>query len=141
MCADIRLGHGQSAEFFKPKTRFIREIFHSLSPKVEFEFEFLSGFWPAYPDSDKSCDQWVWGYGDPEHDEIRGLKRSIEYILDRIEENGPFTGIVGFSSGAAIGAIITSLLEKKIDSFPLMVPYSSIIFYTLPYNHRTDYIL
>lgn len=70
------------------------------------------------------------------------MKRTIEYILDRIEENGPFTGIVGFSSGAAMTAVIASLLEKeeKIDGFLLMVQHSSIIFHALPHNRRTDWI-
>ncbi len=99
---------------------------------MEFEFEFLSGFWPAYPDGDKSCDQRVWGYGDPEHDKMRGLKGSIEYILDRIEENGPFTGIVGFSSGVAITAVIVSLLEnkEKINGPPPMV--CTVPIYSMP---------
>lgn len=132
MCANMRLGHGQSADIFKPKTRFVRKIFHSLSPEVKFEFDFLSGIWPAYPDGDNPCDQRVWGYGNPEHDEIRGLRRSIEYILEKIEEHGPFTGIVGFSSGAAMTAVIASLLEKaeKVNGFPLMV--STLLYHYLP---------
>lgn len=135
---NTRLGHGQSADIFKPKTRYVREIFHSLSEEVEFEFEFLSGFWPAYPDNDKISYQRVWGYGEPEHDEIRGLQRSIEYILDTIEEKGPFSGIIGFSSGAAMTAIITSLLEKRdrINGFPLMVQYSPNILHA--HNLKTD---
>jgi hypothetical protein len=121
------LGHGQSAEIFKPKTRYLQEIFHSLSKEVEFEFDFLSGFWPAYPDTDKFCHQRVWGYGEPEHDEIKGLQGSIKYILDTLKEKGPFSGMVGFSSGAAMTAIVTSLLEKRenFDGSPLMVQYSS----------------
>jgi hypothetical protein len=93
----------------------MREIFHCLSEEAEFEFDHLSGFWPAYPDDDKTCYQRVWGYGDPKNDETRGLRRSSEYIHDTIEQKGPFTGIIGFSSGAASSAIITSLLEKRQD--------------------------
>lgn len=80
---------------------------------MQFEFNFLSGVWPAYPDDEKFNYQRVWGYGEPKHDEIRGLQRSIEHILDTLEQNGPFIGIVGFSSGAAMTAIIASLLEKR----------------------------
>ncbi|OQD78053.1 hypothetical protein PENANT_c093G03996 [Penicillium antarcticum] len=89
-------GHGQSADIFKPKTRY-----------------FLSGVLPAYPDDNVTRDQKVWGYGEPDNDEINGLERSIQHILDTLEQDGPFSGIVGFSSGAAMTAIVTSMLEKK----------------------------
>ncbi|KAJ5492666.1 serine hydrolase-domain-containing protein, partial [Penicillium diatomitis] len=72
----------------------------------------------------------VWGYGEPEHDEIRGLQGSIQYILGTIEEKGPFSGITGFSSGAAMTAIITPLLEKNdgISGFPLKVNHPKLRF-------------
>lgn len=56
---------------------------------------------------------WVWGYGDPERDRIRGLETTIEYLLRFMDIHGPFIGIMGFSTGACIGAIIASLLEKR----------------------------
>ncbi|KAJ5117733.1 hypothetical protein N7448_011365 [Penicillium atrosanguineum] len=57
-------------------------------------------------------DQWVWGYGDPHDGEIKKIERSIQHILGTLARDGPFAGIVGFSSGAAMAAIIASLLEK-----------------------------
>jgi hypothetical protein len=111
--ADKILGHGQSADIFKPKTRYVREAFCTLSKDIEFEFQFLSGVLPAYPDDNVIRDQKVWGYGEPGNDEINGLERSIHHILDTLEQDGPFSGIVGFSSGAAMTAIVTSMLEKK----------------------------
>ncbi|KAJ6125860.1 hypothetical protein N7471_010353 [Penicillium samsonianum] len=53
------------------------------------------------------------GYGDPSDGEIEKIYLSIEHVLDTLDRDGPFVGIVGFSSGAAMAAIITSLLEKK----------------------------
>ncbi|KAJ5160964.1 uncharacterized protein N7482_007968 [Penicillium canariense] len=78
---------------------------------MDFEFEFLSGTFPAYPDDEDKDHQRVWGYGEPD-DKIRGLETSIGCILDALDKKGPFIGIVGFSSGAAMAAIITSILEK-----------------------------
>ncbi|KAF3397742.1 hypothetical protein F1880_006190 [Penicillium rolfsii] len=78
---------------------------------MNLEFEFLSGTFPAYPDEEDKDHQRVWGYGEPD-DKIRELKSSIGHILDFLFEKGPFIGIVGFSSGAAMAAIITSFLEK-----------------------------
>jgi acetyl esterase/lipase len=51
--------------------------------------------------------------------------------LETLEQNGPFIGIVGFSSGAAITAIIASLLEKRgtIYGITLRVPSSSCTYF------------
>ncbi|CAI7597183.1 unnamed protein product [Penicillium pancosmium] len=90
-------------------------IFHALSDEVDFKFEFLSGILPAYPDDDDKESHRVWGYGDPTQDQIKGFDYSIQHIIgkmeDKMEERGPFSGIVGFSSGGTMAAIITSLLE------------------------------
>ena len=74
-------------------------------------------------------------------DRIRGLQRSIEHILDTLEQNGPFIGIVGFSSGAAITAIIASLLEKrgKIYGITLRVPSSSLHLFCVHINLTADW--
>lgn len=105
------LGHGQFIEEFKPKTRYVQQAFRTLFEGMDLEFEFLSGTFPAYPDEEDKDHQRVWGYGEPD-DKIRGLETSIWRILDFLYEKGPFIGIVGFSSGAAMAAIITSILEK-----------------------------
>ncbi|KAJ5370012.1 uncharacterized protein N7496_006104 [Penicillium cataractarum] len=105
-------GHGQSAEIFYPKTRRLRKAFQDASDEAPFDFEFLSGVWPAYPDREDRDWYRVWGYGE-EADRIRGLARSLEYIQDTLERKGPFIGIVGFSSGAAMAALVTSILEKR----------------------------
>jgi hypothetical protein len=91
----------------------VREVFCTLSEDINFEFEYLSGVLPAYPDADDTQDQWVWGYGEPEKDKIKGLDRSIKHILDALDQRGPFSGVIGFSSGAAMTAIVTSMLEKR----------------------------
>jgi hypothetical protein len=80
---------------------------------MEFEFKYLSGVLPAYPDDNDITDKKVWGYGEPDNDKINGLERSIQHILDTLDQDGPFSGIVGFSSGAAMTAIVTSMLEKE----------------------------
>ncbi|KAJ5642307.1 hypothetical protein N7490_006307 [Penicillium lividum] len=106
-------GHGQSGDIIKPKTRYVRKIFRMLSQEIDFEFEYLSGVHPAYPDDGGIQHQRVWGHGEPEKDRIKGLEKSIEHILDTLDQKGPFCGILGFSSGAAMATIVTSLLEKR----------------------------
>ncbi|CAG8389602.1 unnamed protein product [Penicillium salamii] len=120
------IGHAQSGHFFRCKTHFLQEtvgdILLKSIPKDQnrvpfdgFEFHYPSGLWPANPDdfNVESNHMWVWGYGDPERDRIRGLETTIEYLLRFMDIHGPFIGIMGFSTGACIGAIIASLLEKR----------------------------
>lgn len=57
-------------------------------------------------------DVWTWGQGDLEAEtHIWGLGASINKIIDVLAKHGPFDGVIGFSTGATIAAIITSLLE------------------------------
>jgi hypothetical protein len=79
------------------------------------EFFYPSGLHPADPDhhGEETTDTWTWGHGDLEEDRIRGLETSVEYILRFLETHGPFVGIMGFSAGATVAAIVCSLLEKQ----------------------------
>lgn len=112
----LALGHGQSAKRFAPKARDIEKAFRAFANgrDMSVSFHYLSGILPAYPDQIDNTDQWVWGYGDPEDDEIKKVDLSIKHILDTLDhdDDSPFAGIVGFSSGGAMAAIVASLLEK-----------------------------
>jgi len=48
-----------------------------------------------------------------------GLPLAMEQIAQCIREEGPFDGVVGFSQGAACGAMVASLLEgvRRLDAF------------------------
>ncbi|KAJ5142501.1 uncharacterized protein N7515_001288, partial [Penicillium bovifimosum] len=72
----------------------------------------------------------VWGYSGPSNDDINSLERSIQHILDTLEQDGPFSGMVGFSSGAAMPAIVTSMLEKRqtVCGIPWARRYSQLQF-------------
>jgi hypothetical protein len=79
------------------------------------EFHYPSGKLPANPDQsqEESNFMWAWGYGNIDEDRIQGLEKSIQNIFQYMDKNGPFIGVMGFSTGATIAAIITSLLEKR----------------------------
>ncbi|KAJ5112257.1 hypothetical protein N7532_000302 [Penicillium argentinense] len=119
-------GHGQSGQFFRCKTQFMHQAIRQVVLKAlqenprrgqvdTVEFHYPSGILPANPDHPRgeSNDMWAWGNGDPELDIIRGLEQSIQYIFRLLEQHGPFIGVMGFSTGAALAAIIASLLEKE----------------------------
>ena len=119
-------GHGQSGQFLSCKTRFLQHplrqmILRTLHQKSAYsnvdkvEFYYPSGPLPANPDHPwgESNNLWAWGHGDPKLDHISGLKQSIQYIMWILETHGPFVGTMGFSTGAAIAAMVCSLLEKR----------------------------
>ena len=71
---------------------------------------------------DREVERWAWGHGDPDS-EITGLEQSVRSILTLLNEQGPFIGIIGFSTGATLAAIVASLLEgnRRVDGFPFEV--------------------
>lgn len=89
------------------------------------DFYYPSAPWTANPDHsrEESNNQCAWGYGDHKDGVIRGLDSTVEYLAWFMEQHGPFTGIIGFSTGAALTAVLTSLLEKDkpLCGFPSMV--------------------
>lgn len=44
-----------------------------------------------------------------------GLEQSLEVVQMAVKDLGPFDGILGFSQGAALVAMLCSLQEKKLD--------------------------
>lgn len=44
-----------------------------------------------------------------------GLEQSLETVRMAVKELGPFNGILGFSQGAALVAMLCSLQEQKLD--------------------------
>ncbi|KAJ5659726.1 hypothetical protein N7507_006177 [Penicillium longicatenatum] len=116
-------GHGQSGQFFESKTRFLQPYLKDAILKASqsdntctsdsVELYYASGVLPGNPDQWESDDTRVWGYGDPKKGRIQCLEQSISYLLDILEKYGPFMGVVGFSSGASLAAVVTSILEKR----------------------------
>jgi predicted esterase len=99
----------------KTMIRWLQEFGDKESNSEAVDFFYPSAPLPANPDdpSKETSNLRAWGHGDPEQDQINGLENSLQFISKILEENGPFIGIVGFSTGAAVAALISSLLEKK----------------------------
>ncbi|KAI5968928.1 FSH1 [Candida theae] len=47
-----------------------------------------------------------------------GLEESIRFVVDHIEKNGPYDGIIGFSQGAAMAVMITNCLQTYLPAHP-----------------------
>ncbi|GAA6032756.1 hypothetical protein JCM8097_000776 [Rhodosporidiobolus ruineniae] len=69
-------------------------------------------------DSDVSADTpraWWFGKTDPSDGHYRKFDKfdeTLHYLRNILETQGPFDGVLGFSQGAACGAILTALLEN-----------------------------
>ncbi|KAL5364308.1 serine hydrolase FSH [Aspergillus floccosus] len=122
-------GHGQSGSFFFYKTRHIRQAVESTvlrakcTPKYDdVEFIYPNGALPAGVRG--TIDTWAWGYGDFQDGLVHGLEKTVDAILSLMKRHGPFDGIIGFSTGATVTAIIVSLLERgnRCDSLRVETP-------------------
>jgi hypothetical protein len=130
-------GHAESGPKFHAKTRPLAEHLRNTFPPAPlpgFLPEFPGGaelFYPTAPlrltgvdihtssireadyvSSPKDLDAFAWGSGDVRNaEEIEGLGQSVAMILEFIQAHGPFIGVIGFSCGATVSAILASLLE------------------------------
>lgn len=48
--------------------------------------------------------------------DYEGFQKAVEFVVDYIRTNGPYDGIIGFSQGAAMSAIIANSIEKLLPS-------------------------
>ena len=61
------------------------------------------------------------------------MENAQEYVLDIIEEEGPFDGVMGFSQGAALAASLI-LERRKKNPFDEIFKFAIFICATLPFN-------
>ncbi|KAE8443227.1 hypothetical protein EG329_002095 [Mollisiaceae sp. DMI_Dod_QoI] len=62
--------------------------------------------------SEVDLDAWAWGFGDYATEEIKGIDESLDYLLRLVQTEGPFEGIIGFSSGATAALLLVSMAER-----------------------------
>lgn len=118
---NCRSGFTQTGPFFKEKCRALeRQLSHSLSGNIDF-------YYPTGPCS-------LWNFLDPQYvpskignrNELHAwwkaldgvsvydeLDTSLDHLSAYIHHHGPFDGIVGFSQGAVMAMILTSLCEAR----------------------------
>lgn len=104
----IDIGHGQSGKNFYYKTKhFVGPLQQlALQEKVSGDVELFypDGPWPA--PGGEELDVRAWGFGDFEHGLIKGLDISILKILDILDLYGPFSGVMGFSTGRLLPQLL-----------------------------------
>ncbi|KAH0362597.1 hypothetical protein KCU65_g7908, partial [Aureobasidium melanogenum] len=133
-------GFAQSSKQFKQKTAFIRDELRgasraaAISKARDIQFTFvnapLSLTQDALPsidldgakqqDNNAQLDAYTWWHltGKTSPFLYNGLDVSLSSIVETIYTQGPFDGIIGFSQGAALAAMVASLLEHgRKDAF------------------------
>ncbi|KAG1670656.1 Esterase OVCA2 [Nymphon striatum] len=107
----------QNAKAFKEKTGSFRKILKKYA-----EFVIVDAPFRINPDDDTETEDTVqrgWWFNEPRKfsaitycDTSMGMDESIEFVKKVLIEEGPIDGIMGFSQGAALAAIISSLKAK-----------------------------
>ncbi|RMZ72341.1 dihydrofolate reductase [Pyrenophora seminiperda CCB06] len=61
----------------------------------------------------QEIDAWAWWRrkGDGEPYTYEGIEQGLAHVASLLKEQGPFDGVIGFSQGGALAAMIASLLE------------------------------
>ncbi|QLL33443.1 hypothetical protein HG536_0E03540 [Torulaspora globosa] len=120
--------HGflQNAKVFSEKSSGIRKLLKKsnvecdyIDGPVELEredlpFELDDEKWQACLDTQVNK---AWFYHSDVSSELN-LDAAIKYVADYIKDNGPYDGIVGFSQGAAVAAIVTNRIRELVPKHP-----------------------
>ncbi|QLQ81001.1 hypothetical protein HG537_0E03560 [Torulaspora globosa] len=120
--------HGflQNGKVFSEKSSGIRKLLKKsnvecdyIDGPVELEkkdlpFEIDDDKWQACLDTQVNK---AWFYHSDVSSELN-LDETIKYVADYIKENGPYDGIVGFSQGAAVAAIVTNRITTLVPNHP-----------------------
>ena len=63
-----------------------------------------------------NCNRCWWKANEP--GVYDGFNTSMDYVVDYIKKNGPFDGIIGFSQGAAMAAMVSNSIHRLIPDHP-----------------------
>lgn len=124
-------GYTQSGALFHAKSRALVKHLQKLFPLHEITPTFPTAPLrldpadiPGYQPSSSPNDQTVEAYGWWRRDDAAtpplytGIEEGLNTVAKVLREEGPFDGVIGFSQGAAMAAIMASLLEPgRKESF------------------------
>lgn len=143
-------GYTQSGSLFRAKSGALTKALQKAFPLHEFTFSYPTGpirldpaDIPGYtpPSEDQGQDEskleaYAWyRRAVPKHPddpvEYIGLDAGLEAVATILRDEGPFDGVIGFSQGASMAAMVASLLEPgRRDVFssftakePLQIPF------------------
>ena len=116
-------GSRQSGELFRAKMQALEKLMKRVFGHQPHEIEFVYPTAPfplERPDHPSELRErygaWTWFQSESIDGTYPGLEGCLEYIASILKESGPFDGVIGFSQGAAVAAMVASLLEDNRKS-------------------------
>lgn len=115
-------GYYNNAEVMKYQTNFYAHAFHNF-----VEFEYINGIYEVekvYDDriaKNFSGPFYAWGNFDNENERMHGAIESTNYVIDFINKNGPYDGILAFSQGSLIARML--MKNKELRSYCKQLDY------------------
>ncbi|KAJ9656183.1 Family of serine hydrolases 3 [Neophaeococcomyces mojaviensis] len=137
-------GYTQSGPLFNAKTKALEKLLHKAFPGVALSYptgplKLRANDVPGFdasrvddPGDGVECYGW-WRRSDTSNPpEYVGIEDGLAMVAETIKSEGPFDGVMGFSQGAAMAAMVTSLLEgeSRKDAFKAAQAKSKL---TVPY--------
>lgn len=114
-------GYTQSGPLFHAKTKALEKSLHKTFPGISLHYPTgpirlkvseVPGHSPSGDDSDEIEAYGWWKRSDAsDPPEYIGIEDGLATVAKTIEAEGPFDGVLGFSQGAALAAMVSSLLE------------------------------
>lgn len=118
-------GYTQSGPLFNAKTKALEKILRKAFPGIALTYptgpmKLVASDVPGFDTSqveDEGDEVEAYGWwrrsntADPP--EYVGLEEGLKVVADTMNSQGPFDGVMGFSQGAAMAAMVSSLLEGE----------------------------
>jgi predicted esterase len=104
-------GYTQSGPLFSAKTKAVQKHLQKAFPLSIHHF-------PTAPHrlvatQDETGDNYAWWRRDYATDECLGLEETFLFLSEYLDAHGPFTGVIGFSQGGALAAMLAASLEPS----------------------------
>jgi len=115
-------GYTQNGPLFHAKTRAMEKHLQKIFPGIlliyptaplQLKPSDVPGFNSTTNEDPESIEAYGWWRRSDTSNppEYYGLDKGLESVAEILESEGPFDGVIGFSQGAALAAMIASLLE------------------------------
>ncbi|KAI1810813.1 hypothetical protein GGS20DRAFT_579558 [Poronia punctata] len=116
-------GYMQSASIFSAKTKALHKILTQTLPTLHFNLIFPSGphrlrysdipdYTPPEGVEEEDLDKWAWYRANDATGEYRGLEAGMQTIASTIRDAGGVDGVMGFSQGGCMAALIAGAMEE-----------------------------
>jgi predicted esterase len=113
-------GYTYSGPIFSAQTELLQNAVLKSFPSADFHFptapnslkpENLPN--PPLGDEKDRSSYYGWWLHSSFKSELGGFAEGLESIISYMATHGPFTGIIGFSQGAVLAAIVAAIMEHK----------------------------